>query len=99
MFLPAHLPYLAIVKNCKAFFPGDIHAMAANTSLRALFYLISGEMPVMAEPGSPLPFICSLSLTVMLHTHTAPIHSHLSNICTNSRPGQSLTFDLFSFTS
>lgn len=60
-FLPAYLPYLAFVRNCKASFPGEIRTMIANTGLTALLYLISGKIPVRAEPPSLLSFIFSLT--------------------------------------
>lgn len=43
-------PYLAFMRNWKASFPGEIHPMIANTGLRALLDLISGEIPVKTEP-------------------------------------------------
>lgn len=98
MLLPAYFPLLAVVRNCKASFPGEIHTMTTNTGWRALFYLIRGEIPVMAEPHSTLSLFPLQSLTVILHTDTAPTHSHMSNKCTISIPRQSLTFYLFSCT-
>ena len=98
MFLPAYLPFLAVVRNGKASFPGEIHTVTANTGWRAPFYLIRGEIPVMAEPHSPVSFISSLITYVTLHTNTAPTHSYMPNKCTSSMPRQHLTFHLSSCT-